>query len=54
MATLYVVTARSSDTFRIERVHLDRDQERPFPGTIRYRTVEPVELAGGDKVAPSL
>ena len=30
MATVYVVTAGSGDTYRIERVYLDRDQAHEF------------------------
>jgi hypothetical protein len=52
MATVYVVTAGSGDTYRIERVYLDSDQayrfEEEYNGT---GPVEPVQVeeweAGG-------
>ena len=38
MATVYVVTAGSGDTYRIERVYLDRDQaDRVCAGLQRHR-----------------
>jgi hypothetical protein len=41
MATVYVVTAGSADTYRIERVYLDRDQAYKFAQD--YNGIGPIE-----------
>ena len=41
MATVYVVTAGSGDTYRIERVYLDRDEADRFAQD--YNGIAPVE-----------
>ena len=41
MTTVYVVTAGSGDTYRIERVYLDRDQAYKFAQD--YNGIAPVE-----------
>jgi len=43
MTTVYVVTAGSADTYRIERVYLDRDQADRFAQD--YHGIAPVEPA---------
>ena len=43
MTTVDAVTAGSGDTYRIERVYLDRDQAYRF--TQNYNGIAPVELA---------
>ena len=45
MATVYVVTAGGGDTYRIERIYLDRDQaERFAQGCNGIAPVEPVHV----------
>ncbi|WP_101952392.1 hypothetical protein [Mycobacterium sp. 3519A] len=41
MATVYVVTAGSGDTYRVERVYLDRDEAYGF--TEAYNGMAPIE-----------
>ena len=41
MATVYLVTAGSGDTYRIERVYLDRDEAYAFADA--YNAIVPVE-----------
>ena len=40
MATMYVVTAGGGDTYRIERIYLDRDQAERFAQ--EYNGIAPV------------
>ena len=53
MATVYVVTAGSGDTYRIERVYLDPDEayrfEEEYNGTA---PVEPVQVEEREAGAP--
>ena len=42
MATVYVVTAGSGESYRIERVYLDRDQADQFAQD--YNGIEPVQV----------
>ena len=46
MATVYVITAGSGDTYRIERVYLDADQAYGFAQD--YNGIAPVEGAGAE------
>ena len=53
MATVYVVTAGTGDTYRIERIYLDRDQACGFAET--YNGIapnEPVQVEDWQTGAP--
>jgi hypothetical protein len=53
MATVYVVTAGKADTYRIERVYLDREQAHRFAQDYNgIAPVEPVQLEEWDIGAP--
>ena len=53
MATVYVVTAGSGDTYRIERVYLDRDQAYGFAHDYNgIAPVEPVQVEEWETGAP--
>src|SRR6476619_78319 len=49
MATVFVVTAGSGDTYRIERVYLDRDAAHGFAQD--YNGIAPVETGAGGGMA---
>ena len=49
MATVYVVTAGSGDTYRIERVYLDSDEAYGFAQD--YNGIAPVESGSGGGMA---
>src|SRR5258705_13517446 len=53
MTTVYVVTAGSGDTYRIERVYLDRDEAYRFAQDYTgIAPVEPVQVGGWQIGAP--
>jgi len=53
MTTVYVVTAGSADTYRIERVYLDRDQADRFAQDYHgIAPVEPVQVEDWEPGAP--
>ena len=53
MATVYVVTAGSGDTYRIERVYLDRDEAYDFAEAYNGTAPnEPVQVEEWEPGAP--
>jgi hypothetical protein len=55
MATVFVVTAGSGDTYRIERVYLDRDEAHGFAQEYNgIAPVEPVQVMAGRRPARRL
>ena len=53
MATVYVVTAGSGESYRIERVYLDRDQADQFAQDYNgIAPVEPVQVEAWETGAP--
>ena len=52
MTTVSVVTAGGGDTYRIERVYLDRDETYGLARLTRIAPVEPVQVANGVRRTP--